>query len=78
MLDLSGGLPSDNCGDVKIKLTEASAAALEKVEGLDTWTVLPTMIRGAKGHAAEIAASEPPLRRHPKIPAKPAATARLL
>lgn len=41
-------MPQDNCGNVKIVLSEASARALDHVEDLETWSVQPTMIRGAK------------------------------
>eukprot|EP00435_Cladocopium_sp_Y103_P027532 s2415_g6.t2 len=71
----SSSIPVDNAGDVKIKLTQQSAAALEKVEGLDTWTVLPTMIRGSKGHPSETDPAAPPLRKIVRHPAGPVAKA---
>lgn len=38
----------NNRDDMVVHLTEASALALEKVGSLELWTVMPTMVRGAK------------------------------
>lgn len=62
--------PFDNDGSMRITLTSQSADALAKAEGLRTWAVAPTMVRGSKNVAPKAPRAFAARKRRQKLPTR--------